>query len=257
MKSKIYQGLVRHRRQSPKPHNFSYRLFMVYLDLAELSTVFRGRWLWSTRQPALARFRREDHLGDPQVSLDQAVRDLVEAETGQRPAGPIRLLTHLSYFGYCFNPVSFYYCFDDNEQLETIVAEVNNTPWGERTCYVLPQRMDQGAHSIKRFHPDKRMHVSPFMPMDVDYDWRFSEPGELLHVHMENTIQEKKIFDATLNLKRRPITGRSLAAVLLTFPFITLKVIVAIHYQALKLWLKKVPVFDHPDKQRAASEKSP
>jgi len=238
----------------PAGHAFSYRLFMMYLDLAELDTVFAGRWLWSCRRRALARFRREHHLGDPAVPLDAAVRDLVSEKTGQRPAGPIRLLTHLSYFGYCFNPVSFYYCFDAaDESLECIVAEVNNTPWGERHCYVLSAGQDQGQAGHRRFRPLKRMHVSPFMPMDVDYDWRFAAPGRDLAVHMENHRQGSKLFDATLRLQRVEITGTALARVLCLYPFLTLKVIWAIHWQALKLWLKRVPVYDHPAK--AASTK--
>ena len=183
------------------------------------------------------------------MSLDRAVRDLVEAQTGMRPAGPVRLLTHLSYFGYCFNPVSFYYCFDAaGERVETVVAEVSNTPWGERTCYVLSGDMDCGSGDHKRYRPAKKMHVSPFMAMDVEYDWRFSSPGQRLTVHMENAAAGAKIFDATLNLERREIGAASLARILVTYPLMTLKVILAIHWQALKLWLKKVPVHDHPRK---------
>ena len=100
----------------PTGHEFVYRLFMMYLDLDELDSVFRHRWFWSVKRPALARFRRENHLGDATVPLDTAVRDLVLAETGSRPQGPVRLLTNLSYFGYCFNPVSFYYCFDSADE---------------------------------------------------------------------------------------------------------------------------------------------
>ena len=123
MNSAIFEGQVRHRRTQPTGHEFVYRLFMMYLDLSELDTVFKNRWFWSARRSALARFRRENHLGDKSVSLDKAVRDLVETETGSRPRGPVRLLTNLSYFGYCFNPVSFYYCFDaDDQQVQTIVA---------------------------------------------------------------------------------------------------------------------------------------
>jgi DUF1365 family protein len=235
----------------PVGHRFEYRMFMMYLDLAELDSVFDRRWFWSSRRPALARFRREHHLGEPSVPLGRAVRDLVAAETGARPTGPIRLLTHLSYFGYCFNPVSFYYCFaDDGETLETIVAEVNNTPWGERHCYVLGAAAEQGQgkHKHKRYAPAKRMHVSPFMPMDVDYDWRFSCPGPALHVHMENHRHGVKLFDATLALDRVELTGATLARVLALYPLMTLRVMWAIHWQALKLWLKRVPVFDHPAK---------
>ncbi len=224
---------------------------------AELPDLFRGRWLWSATRPAPARFRREDHLGPPDVPLDQAVRDLVRERTGSAPRGPIRLLTHLRYFGHVFNPVSFYYCFDENDsQVETIVAEVNNTPWGEQHCYVLPQADNRGQGEHSRFQPKKVFHVSPFMEMDVDYDWRFRQPGEQLTVHMENARDGHKIFDATLVLQRREISGGALARVLATFPLITVKVVAGIYWEALKLWLKGVPVQDHPDKALAAAGKA-
>jgi DUF1365 family protein len=230
---------------------------MMYLDLAELPRLFRRRWFWSASRPALARFRREDHLGDPAVPLDESVRQLVADETGEYPRGPIRLLTQLSYFGYVFNPVSFYYCYDEDDTvLETIVAEVNNTPWGERHSYVLPQSMNQGTGGHKRYFPAKEMHVSPFMQMDVDYDWRFNTPGEQLTTHMENSHGGRKIFDATMILARKEISAWSLASVLTRFPLMTLKIIVAIHWQALKLWIKGAPVHDHPSKRAPALEKA-
>jgi DUF1365 family protein len=230
-------------------------MFMMYLDLDELPNLFESRWLWSTHRPALARFCRKDHFGKPTVPLDQSVRELVERETGKRPEGPIRLLTHLRYFGYVFNPVSFYYCFNgDGRSVETIVAEVNNTPWGERHCYVLPQSQNQGVGGRHRHCPEKQMHVSPFMPMDNEYDWRFNRPEELLTVHMENSSEGRKIFDASLVLKRRELTSGSLTWVLLAFPMMTMKIIGAIYWQALKLWAKGVPVYDHPSKRAPALE---
>jgi hypothetical protein len=257
MHSAIFEGQLRHRRFSPVDHVFSYRLFMVYMDLAELDRVFARRWFWSASRPALARFRREHHLGDPGTSLEQSVRDLVRERTGDEPEGPIRLLTNLQYFGYCFNPVSFYYCFDrDDTAVETIVAEVNNTPWGERHCYVLGPGMNEGRDGLKRYRPVKRMHVSPFMPMDVDYDWRFSQPKTRLSVHMENHRQGEKVFDATLSLERREISTSSLARSLCLYPLMTMKVIVAIHWQALRLWIKGSPVYDHPAKGDNPQEKS-
>jgi len=228
---------------------------MMYLDLSELDKVFKKRWLWSVNRWALARFRRENHFGDKATSLGECVRDKVEIETGKRPQGPIRLLTNLSYFGYCFNPVSFYYCFDkQDEHVETIIAEVNNTPWGERTLYVLSGSQTPESAGHMEYSPAKLMHVSPFMQMDVDYRWRFSTPGEKLTVYMENKRSGNKIFDASLNLQRTEISGLSLARILTFHPFMTFKVIIAIHWQALRLWLKGAPVHDHPDKKNQVME---
>ena len=220
---------------------------MMYLDLDELPQLFRHRWFWSSSRPALARFRRQDHLGPADRSLDESVRDLVESETGERPAGPIRLLTNLSYFGYCFNPVSFYYCFGrDDDSVEYMVAEVNNTPWGERDTYVLSCRETSGDASCWHFRPRKKMHVSPFMPMDVDYDWALTAPGARVSVYMANSKGGERIFDAAMQMARVEISSRTLAGVLLRFPLMTLKVITAIYWEALRLWLKRCPIHVHP-----------
>lgn len=263
MHSALYTGRVSHGRRAPRAHAFDYRLFMVYLDLAELDSVFRGRWLWSARRPALAWFRRADYLGDPDVPLDQAVRDRVEAETGSRPSGPIRVLTHLRYFGFCFNPVTFYYCFDaTGERMQTLVAEITNTPWHERHAYVLDEAMNEGHGSTMRYRFRKRFHVSPFMEMDFNYDWRFTAPAKALCVRMQNLKEGARVFEAALVLERREISGATLARALLEFPLITIKVLGAIYWQALGLWLKGVPFHTHPKKMaqpgdgRAAQESS-
>lgn len=247
MHSCLYHGRVRHRRFSPVAHSFAYNLFLMYLDLDELPTLFNQRWLWSSDRFALAQFRRSDHFGDPQIPLAPAVRDLVEQRTGQRPQGPIRLLTHLRYFGYCFNPVSFYFCYDRGDsRVETIVAEVNNTPWGEQHCYVLDEGHNEARDGKKRYRFGKAFHVSPFMDMAVDYDWRFCEPSAQLVIHLDNLHAGSKFFDATMTLTRREISGPALAWVLTHYPFMTAKVIAAIYFQALRLWLKKTPMYDHP-----------
>lgn len=249
MQSCLYLGWVRHRRATPRVHQFRFPLFMLYLDLAEVERVFEGRWLWSTRRAAVARWKRSDHVGDPAVSLDTTIRDMVARETGRRPAGAIRLLTHPRYFGYGFNPVSFFYCLDAAGSVETIVAEVNNTPWRERHCYVLAASSDP-RERVRRFELKKALHVSPFMPMDVEYDWRFVEPGDRLAVHMQNRREGQVFFDATLSLGRTPITAASLAAVLIRYPLMTTQVIVGIHWQALRLWLKRCPIHTHPEPSR-------
>jgi hypothetical protein len=254
MKSGLYVGTIRHRRFAPRANDFRYRIFMSYVDLAELPAVFDRFWFWSARRPALAWFKRADYLGDPQVPLDSAVRALVESRTGRRPRGPIRLLTHLRMFGFCFNPVSFYYVFDEaDEQVETIVAEITNTPWDERHAYVLPLGSGKSAGAkVWRFEFDKEFHVSPFMPMDMRYDWRFTAPGASLDVHMENWRAGRAQFDATLHLRRQPLTSASLARALVSVPFVTVKVAALIYWQALKLLVKRTPFHTHPDKIAAA-----
>jgi DUF1365 family protein len=243
----LYEGTLRHRRFSAPSRAFQYSLFMMYLDLGDLESVFRGRWLWSTGAPNLAWFRRADHYGDRGVPLDDAIRGLVAERTGSRPMGPVRLLTHLRYLGHCFNPVSFYYCFgDDGRTVEAIVAEVSNTPWGERHMYVLPETSNHGSVDDKRFSFRKAFHVSPFLPMDTDYAWRFGVPGERLWAHMENREKGERVFDATLSLARRPITGFELSRALLLRPAMTVQVGVTIYLQALRLWLRGATFHPHP-----------
>ena len=248
MKSAIYEGSVIHSRVSPIQHIFSYRVFMLYLDLAELPTLFNDYMFWGVSRFSLARYRRADHYGDSQKSLDLVIRKLIKKETGTTITGPIRLLTNLSYFGYCFNPVSFYYCFDEFEELQYIIAEVTNTPWGERCCYVLSDNLNNTGSSIKKYRPIKKMHVSPFMPMEVDYEWTFTKPEQKINVSMGNSKEGNKFFNVGLSMKKNCISSSSLARILLVYPVITLKIIFGIHWQALRLWLKKCPVYVHPSK---------
>ncbi|HKG39193.1 MAG TPA: DUF1365 domain-containing protein [Conexibacter sp.] len=239
--SAIYEGVVTHRRRTPVEHAFRFPLFLMYLDLGELPQLFDSHPLWSARRRAVARFRRADYRGDPAIPLDIAVRDLVHERLGFRPAGPVRMLAHLRYLGHCFNPVVFYWCFaPDGVRVEAVVAEVTNTPWGERHAYVVAG--DGKADHVLESRHEKAMHVSPFMPMEMTYHWRVGTPGEQLAVSIENRdAGGALVFDAHLALRRRDITRSSLTRVLARHPAMTLRVLGGIYGQALRLRLKGAP----------------
>lgn len=248
MNSSLYTGWVRHRRFFPIAHEFRYPLTLLYLDLSELETVFQGRWFWSAGDSEadanLAWFRRSDHFGPRSLSLDACVRDIVEQATGRRPVGPIRLLTQPRYFGYVFNPISVYYCFSSTGAVvEAIVAEVSNTPWQQRHCYVLGTPGQQLPRE-QRF--PKEFHVSPFMRLDQEYLWRSRTPGEELSIHMESFESDQRMFDATLTMNRREISTSELHRALFLQPVQTARVWAAIHWEALRLWWKGVRFVPHP-----------
>jgi DUF1365 family protein len=262
LNSAIYSGTVWHQRLSPKRHAFNYRVFMMYLDLAELDQVFAGSILWSSKQWSPARFKRTDFFGDPEISLDDTVRDSVEQVTGKRPLGPIRLLANIRYWGFVINPISCYYCFDSSgTRLETMLLDVTNTPWNERQQYVLPCDSQLNEQKISF---TKAMHVSPFMPMNMTYQWCGSAPDEKLAFSLSNfltdsikgsdlsstSIGNRKVFAAGVNFQREEITPAALTMILWRFPLMTLKVFFGIHWQALKLWLKGLKVFTHPPHSR-------
>jgi DUF1365 family protein len=237
----VYEGSIRHRRFAVRRGSFEHPLALFYIDVERVGEVAGGRL--ASRRPGLLRFRREDYLGDPRLPLDEAVRALVETRTGWRPDGPIRLLAQLRTLGHCFNPVSFYFCFDGRERLGAIVAEVTNTPWGERHAYVL---RDQDDGPVLHGSFAKRLHVSPFMGMDQRYAWRASTPGPTLSVHIENHEQGHKAFDATLSLRRSVLTRARMRRVVARYPLATLRILTLIYGHALVLALKRVPIHPKP-----------
>lgn len=251
MTSALYFGRVLHRRLHPVPHAFSYSVYMTLLDLAEIDRVFASRWFWSTSRAAPVRFRREDHLGDPSVPLAEAARRFAEDRLGFRPAGRALLLTNLRHFGYVFNPVSFYYLHGaDAGGLEAVIAEVANTPWNERHLYALDVRGQAPPDGLFRCEQPKEFHVSPFMDMAATYRFRISPPGESLIVHIDSERDGGPLFEASLTMRRRSISGASLALALARFPLMTAKVTAAIHWQAVRLWMKRIPVVPHPGRSR-------
>jgi uncharacterized protein len=250
----IYQGSVHHRRRTPVEHAFRYRVFMLYLDLDELDDVFARRLLWSTTRPAFARWRRSDYPGNPAQPLDAWVRDLVAARTGSRPTGPVRLLTHLRYGGGGFNPISVYYCFDaDGTTLQWAVLEVTSTPWRERTHYVVDVRGRRRVHAGRL---TKALHVSPFLPMGLEYRWRLSLPGASVAVAIDVADGDELVLQTGVAMRRRRLTSVTMARLLLSHPPMSLRVVGGIYWQALHLWRKRVAYHPHPhhlDEEHLAS----
>jgi len=249
LNSRLFEGWIRHRRYKPKNHAFRYPVFMSWLDLDELDQVMAISKLWSLERFNLVSFFRNDYLADTGQDITSAVKKRIEEHTGDSFTGRICLLTHLRFFGFCFNPVSFYFCYPEGDgQPRYILAEVNNTPWNERCCYVLDTRDSPAQNKKWTFEFDKAFHVSPFMPMQLRYLWKISLHGPNLTIHMQLQQENESCFDATLQLKAKEMTRRSMNTIPLKYPFITCWVIILIYWQALLLWLKGIPSFDHPDK---------
>tara|TARA_X000000368_G_scaffold85053_1_gene64426 strand:- start:918 stop:1712 length:795 start_codon:yes stop_codon:yes gene_type:complete len=240
----IYSGTIKHRRFIPFNRSFTYTIFMNYFDISKIDSLFKKSYLWNVNKFALVSFFRKDYHGNPSISLDTAVRNTIKEKTKITIDGPIRILTHLRYFGYCFNPVSFYYCFDKTDtKVELIMAEVTNTPWNERYSYFITNKKN------KTFKEDlkKNFHVSPFWGMDHDYEWIFTEPKNNLNVNMINFKDAEKIFHVTLDLKnKKNMTLKNLVLYTLKYPFLTLMVFLRIHFQALILLLRGAKFYNHP-----------
>jgi DUF1365 family protein len=258
MHSALYVGNVHHRRFKPVDHRFRYRVWLAYLDLEEVpELVGRGKLL-SDRKFAAASFLRTDHVGDPNQPLAETLRGIVAEQTGCVPRGPIRLLTLLRHWGYHFSPLNLFYCFDSSgTHLDCVVAEVSNTPWHERHCYVLwegnrEERLEgipgnpQLAPSLFRYSHPKAFHVSPFMDMEATYHWQVTAPGGRLVAGIANSREGKQFFQATMNLERKSLDRGNLLRTQLASPWMSAKVTAAIYYQALILWMKRCPYYPHP-----------
>ena len=246
--SAIYEGTVSHRRSREVEHSFAFPVWLLWLDLSEAESGLAVPPLFSTRGPAPLRWRRSDTFGDPRHSLAESARDLVEERCGLRPAGPVRLLTLARTLGMGYNPVSFFYLHDEEEQVQAAIAEVTSTPWGERCHYVLAREGDGPLRGSFR----KEMHVSPFMPMDQGYTWTAGEPTERLGLRIANTEGDREVFSASLALRRRPLDRRNLARFLFTRPPQPQVALSRIYGQALRLKLRGARYHSRPRATGAA-----
>jgi uncharacterized protein len=244
--SAIYEGWVTHRRFGSVPHSFRYRVFMPLFDLDELPGVLDPIPLWSARRPAPARFRDADHLPGGEGPLAVRARDLVQARLGRRPGGPVRLLANPRYLGVGFNPVSFLFLHGEESGLDSVIAEVTNTPWRERTEYVLDaQRAASERHVMGTFR--KRMHVSPFQPMEQTYEISVTRPDERFGVVIRNLERGRPVFVASMALRRHEITPGRMLRLLLGYPPMTIATLARIYANALRLKLRGARFHPHPE----------
>ena len=242
MNSAIYSGWVRHRHYSPKSHEFNYKLFLLSLDLDELeSGIALGPWL-RVEKPAILSFRHKDYLDGEGKLTKQKVWDRVVTLGGKDFGGKVVLLGQLRCFGLYFSPVNFYYCHDDSGEFKYLLAEVSNTPWNERHCYLVDARQNVVM--------DKEFHVSPFMNEDMQYHWRFTPLNKTLYLNIDNTQDSEKLFDATFSMQREALTSKGLIKNLLRVPAMTVTTVVGIHWEAIKLFVKGIPYVSYVKKKK-------
>ena len=217
---------------------------------------------------ALCRFKAADHLKQFESigSLRERVLATLRAQGVDQSIGPIRLLTQLSYLGYTMNPVCFFYCYNlTGDKIEAVIAEVNNTPWGEQHLYVIPAQQLTNKSTIHSTDIKKEFHVSPFFDLAMNYRMAFSVPSKTLAVKIENHslapdpsdvlthASPRKYLDVTMKLRRKKLSGWTLNGLLIRYPAISIQVAAGIYWQALKLYLKKIPFVPHPDKLKKST----
>lgn len=242
LSSRVYRGTVTHVRHRPRPHRLRYDVFFILLDLDELPALDRKLRLFAYNRAAPFAFRDLDHGPRDGTPVRRWV-DAQLAAAGLNPVGgKVRLLCLPRMLGYVFNPLSVYFCYDGAERLRAVLYEVHNT-FGESHTYVVPAAGDRRPVSRHRF--DKALYVSPFLPMDCTYDMSIVPPGDRVSVTIAESDRDGAILAATFNGTKLALTDRFLVSALLRFPLMTVKVIAAIHWEAFRLWAKRIPIFRH------------
>lgn len=252
----IYKGDVMHQRYHPKKHGFNYPLAMILINVDHIEKTFNtSRW-WSVERFNLIGFYRKDYIqaSQKETCIKQAVCETILNNCNESFTGTVKILTNPRFFGYVFNPVTFYLCYDENHALKYILSQINNTPWNERHTYVHRVTCDDSAKKVFDF--DKQFHVSPFMPMNLAYTWQFMFENKKIDIHMGLFDSGVKQFIATMRAKHSPFTSRNMLKLPIEFPFQTLRIVFRIYWHALRLWIKKVPFYEHSDTHEPKSNKT-
>lgn len=240
----LYVGKVMHARLKPKPHRFVYRVFSLLIDLDRLDEANRASRLFSVGRFNLVGFHEKDH-GNGDAPLGRQIRETLARGGIDLTGGRVLLLCYPRILGYVFNPLATYWCYGADGALKAVVYEVTNT-FHERHSYVAPIAEGELGSAGLRQDRDKLMYVSPFLDMGMTYAFRIRPPGDGVRLRILESDAEGPILAATFSGERRPLTSATLVRLCARFPFMTLKVMAAIHWEALRLWLKGVRLADHP-----------
>ncbi len=248
----LYLGKVMHQRLNPFGHRFSYSVFSLLVDIDRLGELAELTRLLSVNRAGILSVHEREHVEEEDETLRRFADRLLAHAGLERPAARILLLAYPRMFGYVFNPLSTYFAYDDEDRLVALIYAVRNT-FGERHSYVAPVLAGEGSAAGIRQTRTKIFHVSPFMDMGLRYHFRILPPGKTVRVRIHETAGKEPVLAATFNADAAPLTDANLARCLLRFPFMTLKVIAGIHWEALKLWLKGARFRSSPPAPEAAS----